>query len=363
MKDQQLNYSSLAKIAPLRTRYNIVTALVLLIISIPLFVLALYYVELFMTIVFLPFIVVITVSIRYYLYNKDKQKVLSQFAQDNDFKYEPNVKQFDKKTGVAFNIGRQIGIRNLISGQFDKHPFSDGAYVYETGSGKNRSTHRVQYTEINLGRILPQFLINSKLSSAVSGYSFDRSQLISLEGDFSKYFDLYVPKDHQITALSILTPDVMDFLITKATICDIEIVDDKLYFYWHSYPNSEEAYEERFNVVRQMLVETGRKLTTGNILNESLKNSIEASAQQSGSAPVKLKKTTTLVSLAAVIMFLLVGSQIFYASGSTNLLPFDISALIFLLVFAGIFGYAVTYSIKQRWLKKSLENRKNSSSK
>jgi hypothetical protein len=41
---------------------------------------------------------------------------------------------------------------------------------------------------------------------------YSKDQQIQLEGDFNKYFDVFMPTGTQIEALSLLTPDVMQFL-------------------------------------------------------------------------------------------------------------------------------------------------------
>lgn len=111
-----------------------------------------------------------------------------------------------------------------------------GNYEYVTGSGKNRSTHTYGYVKIPLKRNLPHMVLDGKannLFGIVTGLSdsFDRSQKLSLEGDFDKYFTLYAPKEYERDALYVFTPDVMQTLIDEGRHYDMEIVDNELFIY------------------------------------------------------------------------------------------------------------------------------------
>ncbi len=55
--------------------------------------------------------------------------------------------------------------------------------------------------------------------------------MISLEGDFNKYFTLKITKNYQIEALEIFTPDVMAELIDKAKNFSLEIINNNVFIY------------------------------------------------------------------------------------------------------------------------------------
>lgn len=52
---------------------------------------------------------------------------------------------------------------------------------------------------------------------------FARDQVLSLEGDFDRYFTPYCPKQYERDALSVFTPDLMALCIDEAAPFDIEI--------------------------------------------------------------------------------------------------------------------------------------------
>jgi hypothetical protein len=59
-------------------------------------------------------------------------------------------------------------------------------------------------------------------------FVIDPSQRIVLEGDFGKDYQVFVPKGHETTALSILSSDVMFTLQQYATAFDVEIYGDQV---------------------------------------------------------------------------------------------------------------------------------------
>ena len=81
--------------------------------------------------------------------------------------------------------------------------------------------------------------------------TINRSQVLSLEGDFDSYFTLYAPEQYKRDALYVFTPDVMAALIDHGKEYDIEIVDDMMYFY-SSTPfalDAPEQYERTLAII------------------------------------------------------------------------------------------------------------------
>lgn len=137
--------------------------------------------------------------------------------------------------GSIFGVGSSRASYDRIqstSGRF----LDIGSYRYTTGSGKNRTTHTWGYLAMQLDRRLPQMVLDSKANNGLFGSTnlpktFSRDQVLSLEGDFDKYFTLYCPREYERDALYIFTPDLMALLIDNAGAFDVEIVDDWLFAY------------------------------------------------------------------------------------------------------------------------------------
>src|SRR5690606_19662771 len=81
--------------------------------------------------------------------------------------------------------------------------------------------------------------------------TFDRTQVLSLEGDFDRYFRLYCPREYERDALYVFTPDLMALLIDNAAPFDVEIVDDWMFVYSSKpFPAAQPAvYQRLLNIV------------------------------------------------------------------------------------------------------------------
>lgn len=84
---------------------------------------------------------------------------------------------------------------------------------------------------VDLLNAMPHIMLDNRrndrvMSSMRTRYKTD--QLISLEGNFNKFYDVYVPRGEHIDALSILSPDVMHALIAANPTFDVEIYDKEM---------------------------------------------------------------------------------------------------------------------------------------
>ncbi|MFF1635625.1 hypothetical protein [Leifsonia sp. NPDC058248] len=159
---------------------------------------------------------------------------LDRFAGANAMTFWP-VAPAPGYAGSIFQQGRERSIRNRLTSTAGR--FVDLAtYRYVTGSGKSRQEHEWGYLAIRLDHALPHILLDARSNNGLFGGTnlpaeFSRSQRLSLEGDFDRYFTLYCPKDYERDALYLLTPDLMALLIDEAQDFDVEIVDDWLFVY------------------------------------------------------------------------------------------------------------------------------------
>jgi hypothetical protein len=98
---------------------------------------------------------------------------------------------------------------------------------------------------------------NGLFGSSTLPVSFDRDQVLSLEGDFNEHFTLYCPREYERDALYIFTPDLMALLIDEAAGWDVEIVDDWMFAFSPTpfNPVDAAAYRRLFTIVNTV----GRK--------------------------------------------------------------------------------------------------------
>lgn len=162
-----------------------------------------------------------------------KKKVrLAKFAQANGFTYLTNMKGYSHN-GMIFSVGHSRKFNDAINGI---NGAEIGNYQYVTGSGKNAQTHTYGYIRLPLERRLPHMVLDAKsnnfwkLSNGLP-QSFNKDQVLALEGDFNNHFTLYAPKEYEPDALYVFTPDVMHAMIEHGQKYDMEIVDDNIFIY------------------------------------------------------------------------------------------------------------------------------------
>lgn len=166
--------------------------------------------------------------------NAGTKERLLQFAAANQLVYLTTV-PYDGRAGMIFGIGSNPNFTEQFIAE--GRAFAEiGNYQFTTGSGKNRTTHDFGYVRIKLPRRLPNMVLDSRSNNYFGllsnlNVSFPSDQKLSLEGDFDKYFTLYAPIEYKTDALYVLTPDVMQALITYAKDYDCEIIDDDFYVY------------------------------------------------------------------------------------------------------------------------------------
>lgn len=161
---------------------------------------------------------------------------IHRFASRNNLSF-----RFDKPAynhnGLIFDEGESREFKEVLV-------FPDkievGNFKFVTGSGKNRSTHMWSFVKIKLPRRLPHMVLDAKQNNGFRTFSnltdvFDKSQTLSLEGNFDQHFTLYAPKQYERDALYIFTPDVMAAIIDSGSAYDMEVIDDDLYLYRNGY--------------------------------------------------------------------------------------------------------------------------------
>jgi hypothetical protein len=159
---------------------------------------------------------------------------LGEFASKNGLIYSPSNAN-PSYPGAIFGLGNaRTAVDHLRSAS---ERFLDyGNYRYTTGSGKSRTTHTWGFLALALDRALPHMVLDSRANNGLFGATnlpatFDRDQVLHLEGDFDKYFTLYSPQAYERDALYVFTPDLMALLIDEAAPFDVEVIDQWLFVY------------------------------------------------------------------------------------------------------------------------------------
>lgn len=200
-----------------------------------------------------------------------KNEILERFAVTNGFKYTSVQFPTNSDSGSLFKLKNvfHASKSNVFTGTINGLPFDMYIYSYVI----DNTPYNTRIFEITLPRFMPHIIINSliesdKYSLSTLPISFDVSQRIELEGNFSKYFALYAPDQYGVTALSILAPDAMEVVMQHASKCDIEIIDNKLYFYWSDTGHSPIIMQDKFSTVNEFLRKVSDKLVSSDIFGQ-----------------------------------------------------------------------------------------------
>lgn len=139
--------------------------------------------------------------------------------------------------------------------------FEIGNYYRSAGSGTDYivGDHMYGYLRIRLNSKLPHVLLRSTSRRpsdrlGLVKVPFTDDQVLSLEGDFNKYFTLYAPKGYERDVLYIFTPDLMALFVDNVANFSAEIVDHTLYVYsGKPFDFSDRATLERLDSILEAL--------------------------------------------------------------------------------------------------------------
>lgn len=171
------------------------------------------------------------------------------------------------------SIGKDIRIKDVFSGTLEGYPVRIFDFYY---TWMKDASNMVQLLEVTNNRLCPSMLIISKQDSF--GETFDASRIFSgvavdLEGDFSKYFSVYVEQGSEDEVRQFLTPDMMAVLIDTMPELSVLFFGDKLYVSLATNVEasfSKKRFEEQIEKVRFILSQWSPTLSRIKVLTEGL---------------------------------------------------------------------------------------------
>lgn len=184
-----------------------------------------------------------------FIANKMRGYLMQQFAQSLGYTYSDQG-DINSVRGSLFSIGHSMNMKDVISGTDKGRPVRIFLYNYTVGYGKNSHTYSYTVLENTFSGVMPHILLHKKefflFETPDDFTNFSGSEPLSLEGDFNKYFSLYVEKEFEMEAYEIFTPDVMEELIeTSKTLC-FEFFQNKLFIYTPKFINKRAELDAMF---------------------------------------------------------------------------------------------------------------------
>lgn len=164
--------------------------------------------------------------------SKVQREFMQQFAAAEGYAYAKDG-ELEGRDGFIFGIGHSKTISNFLTGQEGSMPVHLFNYAYTVGHGKESHTYAFTIYEIEFPNVLPAMILHEKgrnFGEALWDLS-GKKTVVSLEGDFGKFFNLKVEKGLEIEALEIFTPDLMLKLRDEWKNFSLEFVNRHLYVY------------------------------------------------------------------------------------------------------------------------------------
>lgn len=190
------------------------------------------------------------------LYKQVHSEFMRQFAKRNNFRFH-RFGTSENRRGLLFAFGHRQEVDNHISGNLSEFPIEIYNYKSTTGSGKSSVDHEFTIFEVKAKHEIPQLFLNSKkapfMSDSNKPLALSEDNILKLEGDFNKYFDLYVPIQYEQEALQIFTPDIMAELIDTSQKYDLEIVGKTVRVIAKDYITNSKVLDEMFNHAKKLI--------------------------------------------------------------------------------------------------------------
>lgn len=168
-------------------------------------------------------------------YRRFHKKFMSQFAVEHKLAFTMTGKTAGRH-GKLFKHPRAGELFNIVSGTIFGLPSELFNYTYKSGGGRSSVTHEVTVLQVVFKGLVPHFSVIEKDETIDSILRpRDGQYAHELEGDFFKYYKLYVADNQEIEILEILTPEIMAFMIDEAKHFSFEFVENQLFIYQNQY--------------------------------------------------------------------------------------------------------------------------------
>lgn len=165
-----------------------------------------------------------------------RQAVLADLASGFGWTYRVDVG--DRMWGGS--VDEQIDRRNrtstdLIDARDTEVPFDSVERTFVVGDGEGATMHTVRAVRIPLPSEVARIALRSRRGAGALSLLPRRPRgrtELRLEGNFSDVFEVSVPPGYEMSALYVLTPDLMAVLLDTSADLDLEVVDSTLHVYF-----------------------------------------------------------------------------------------------------------------------------------
>ena len=223
--------------------------------------------------IWLAFLIMIPNFLIYYLFGllalygfywqKAMGSFLEKFASEIGYSFD-DISGIDSVDGTIFDFGDSQKLSKIVAGKYFNQ--DTRLFIFNTmvGSGKSRHVERFSVLEISFDAILPNILLDNHHNNISEWYTIGtraNETKLSLEGDFQKYFTLYVAKEYEVEALQILTPEIMQMFMDKAGNMGVEMYKNKVYLYYPGEISKKEQLLAIYGLAKEIILKLGPTFT------------------------------------------------------------------------------------------------------
>jgi hypothetical protein len=157
--------------------------------------------------------------------------------------YEGKVSLMNEEA-LFLNQGLDRVMQNQIVGHHKELPVRVFESAYTIGEGKNSTTYKNTAYAFHYTGTFPHCYLNRRNNA--HNFAPAGASKVPLPSAFEDVFELYVPKEYEIEALEIFTPDVLQHLLDTDWPHDIEFVDSELIVFRTGWLNTLPKFETEF---------------------------------------------------------------------------------------------------------------------
>lgn len=175
-----------------------------------------------------------------YFFKDFDPSYIKELAKKNNFKYTEKIKSHDIESGVYNNPNTNTYEIHKLDMLIDNFPCE-----YYTASYRplllpeyaDKSNFLIQVFTVTLPYDIESLYVESRTNISLnnilglSSILFENSETVRLEGDFNYFFRVHSLKNQEITAFTILAPNIMVRMLEQGSNYDFEFAKNKIYFY------------------------------------------------------------------------------------------------------------------------------------
>lgn len=153
---------------------------------------------------------------------------MRQFAERNNLTFEVAG---DTATlhGDLFARGHSAAMTCVLSGMRNGFPLRFFLYDYTTGTGKQKRAHFFTVAEVTFRGNLPDVIVDTTEDRYTDDGIDGAHRVVVLGNRFDEHFTLRVAEGHEIEALEVFTPEIIEEVIGRGRGYSFEFINNHLY--------------------------------------------------------------------------------------------------------------------------------------